>query len=95
MMFFGIIYLITTTLVLFFKKEDPSIAEEDELSAIQTYKVIWKILCLRPVQYIIFLFLTYKASGGMFYSSLFNNFIRLISILDLSRHGSSFKPKVN
>jgi MFS transporter, PAT family, solute carrier family 33 (acetyl-CoA transportor), member 1 len=60
MIFFGIVFIVVTTLVLFFKKEKVYLAEEDELTVFETYKVIWKIVCLRPVQILIALLLTSK-----------------------------------
>lgn len=57
MKFFGIVFLITTTLIMIFKKEtdnsspvSPTKSIEDTLSLKQTYKIVWRILCLPSVQ---------------------------------------------
>ncbi|VDK86351.1 unnamed protein product [Litomosoides sigmodontis] len=68
--FWGWVFLITTTLVLIFKKEvDHSIVDKDdvdnkneelELGIIQTYAVLWKILRLKPVLWMVVVLFTGK-----------------------------------
>ncbi|VBB33642.1 unnamed protein product [Acanthocheilonema viteae] len=68
--FWGWVFLITTTLVLIFKKEvDHSIVDKDdidskneelELGIFQTYAVLWKILRLKPVLWMVIVLLTGK-----------------------------------
>lgn len=71
MFFWGWVFITTTTLVLIFKKEiDNSLestsdsGEEDEkeleLTIVETYSVLWKILRLRPMLYILVILLTGK-----------------------------------
>jgi PAT family acetyl-CoA transporter-like MFS transporter 1 len=52
MQFFGIVFLITTTLVWIFKREIDNNDEKDkqiDLSMIDSYKVAWSVLCLKPI----------------------------------------------
>ncbi|CAG9532148.1 unnamed protein product [Cercopithifilaria johnstoni] len=68
--FWGWVFLITTTLVLIFKKEvDHSILDKDdidnkneklELGIFQTYAVLWKILRLKPVLWMVIVLFTGK-----------------------------------
>lgn len=68
--FWGWVFLITTTLVLIFKKEvDHSVIDKDdadnknevlELGIFQTYAVLWKILRLKPVMWMVIILLTGK-----------------------------------
>lgn len=64
--FWGWVFLITTTLVLIFKKEvDHSIqpaeeGEEIQLGIIQTYTVLWKIMRLKPMLWMLVVLLTGK-----------------------------------
>jgi len=62
MKFFGTIFLITTTMILFFKREAPSSADslEDNLTLGQTYKLALKILCLPSVMKLSMITLTCK-----------------------------------
>lgn len=67
MKFFGVVFLISTTLIMLFKKEtknsqepDDHLCIEDTLSLKQTYKIVWRILCLAPVQKLCLILLTYK-----------------------------------
>ena len=70
MQFFGVVFIITTTLVLVFKKEhDVSTHEclEDSLTLTQTYKLVWKILKLKSVQQLSILLLTFKVTKKTIY----------------------------
>ena len=70
MIFFGILFIISTTLVLLFKREierkdsDPSEKKEhsieDDLTVKQTYKLMWNILWLAPIKKIILVLMTVK-----------------------------------
>ncbi len=63
MIFFGVIYLVTTTFVLLFKKEndDPVIVSEEN-SLIESYKVVWKIASLKPIRKLAFLLFTIRVT---------------------------------
>ncbi|KAK6058963.1 hypothetical protein COOONC_03438 [Cooperia oncophora] len=68
--FWGWVFIISTTLVLIFKKEvDNSVnssgngnddEEELELGIVETYSVLWKILKLKPMMIMLFILLTGK-----------------------------------
>lgn len=64
MYYFGIIFLVSTTLVLIFKKEEDTHTDdnslESKLTVGQTYKLMWKILWLIPVKKMILILLTVK-----------------------------------
>uniref|UniRef100_A0A9J2PU26 Acetyl-coenzyme A transporter 1 n=1 Tax=Ascaris lumbricoides TaxID=6252 RepID=A0A9J2PU26_ASCLU len=66
--FWGWVFLITTTLVLVFKKEvdhsitpsSPDEGEELELGIVDTYAVLWKIVRLKPMLWLLIVLLTGK-----------------------------------
>lgn len=64
MYFFGIVFLVSTTLVLIFKKEEDTHTNENslesKLTVRQTYNLMWKILWLVPVKKMILILLTVK-----------------------------------
>lgn len=68
MKFFGVVFLVTTTLVMIFKKETNNSEEtdgyhhsiEDSLTLCQTYKIVWRILCLPSVQILGLILITCK-----------------------------------
>lgn len=65
MAFFGIIYILTSTSVLLFKKEtskDESQDLSDKISLVDSYKVVWKIICLKPIHKLIFIIFTLRVS---------------------------------
>lgn len=77
MYLFGIVFIVSTTLVLFFKKEkdDQNTSEsekqplnkkdislEENLTVSQTYKLMWKILWLGPIQKMILILMTVKVN---------------------------------
>ena len=73
MQFFGVVFLITTTFVLIFKREkDGDLHEsiEDNLTLIQTYKLVWQILKLKSVQVLAIFLMTFKVN----YDLIFFNF---------------------
>ncbi|CAF0891900.1 unnamed protein product [Brachionus calyciflorus] len=68
MKFFGLVFLITTTLVLFFKKEkdcDSTDSLEDTLTLTQTYQLVLQIINLSCVKKLSFLLLTSKIAFGL------------------------------
>ena len=58
--FWGIVFLITTTLVFIFKKEKGSSNEDGELNILETYYVLWKIIKLPAVIKYVIVLLTVK-----------------------------------
>ena len=91
MQFFGVLFLITTTLVLIFKKEkqcNPSESLEDSLTLVQTYKLVWKILKLKSVKELCLLLITFKVvynNPSVFHNTV-NNDIFLITFRLLFRY---------
>jgi hypothetical protein len=72
MNFFGIVYLITTTFILLFKKEENNHSKIDEVLAddyplIDTYKLIWSILKLKPILKLIFILFTIRVRNQIFF----------------------------
>lgn len=67
MYFFGIVFLVSTTLVLLFKKEEDTHTNENSLESKltvgQTYKLMWKILWLVPVKKMILILMTVKVKN--------------------------------
>ncbi len=67
MQFFGVVFILSTTLILLFKKETNSNYEYDELTesdmSIQlTFKSLWQILKLAPIQKFLIILFTCKVS---------------------------------
>lgn len=66
MFFWGVAYIISTTLVALFKKENSLSTVENEqdidLNIRQSYQLLWEILKLKPVQRIAVVLLTVKVS---------------------------------
>ena len=78
MNWFGIMFIVATTLVFIFKKETEPIADgtvqlkeddedeeasiEESLTVTETYKLMWKILWLVPIKKIILILMTVKVS---------------------------------
>lgn len=62
MVFFGIVFIVSTTLVMIFKKEVNDHVEEDEeeFTVKETYFQMWKILWLAPVKKLILILMTVK-----------------------------------
>ena len=68
MFFFGMVYVATATFVLFFKREISKNEEKEEatsennesLSLFETYKIAWKIVCLKPIHKLIFCMFTLR-----------------------------------
>ena len=60
MVFWGLVFIITTLLVWAFKNELPLSAEETPENVVQTYKHVISIFRLRPIQTLCFLLFTSK-----------------------------------
>lgn len=68
MTFFGVIFIISTTLVLILKKEDNRKDKdehheeslEENLSVKQTYRLMWKLVWLPPIKTMILIMMTVK-----------------------------------
>ncbi len=60
MQFFGVVFIVTTTLILIFKHEKSSESQqiiENKLNFKDTYRLVWKILnisCVKKLAVIIF-----------------------------------------
>ena len=73
MLIFGVIYVSTTILTFFFKseknkrREEQNVQDEDEemdtLSFLNAYKIIWRLICLKPVQEFAIISLTSRVSS--------------------------------
>ena len=65
MTFFGLVYLLTTTLVLVFKKEVDNSDESEqqiEYNLVDSYKVAWSIFTLKPIQKLAFILFSIRVS---------------------------------
>ena len=65
MISFGVIFIVSTTLILFFKNEKTGSYYEnlnEDLSIWKTYKSLFDILKLRPMQILITFLLTWKVN---------------------------------
>lgn len=63
MNFFGVVYIVSTTLILFFKTENKknfNYDSENQISIKETYLTLWSILKLKPVQQIMIILFTCK-----------------------------------
>lgn len=66
----GITFVVATTLVAIFKKEidiedahmDARYTEEHELNIHESYKILWDMVCMRPVQILAVILLTVKVT---------------------------------
>jgi PAT family acetyl-CoA transporter-like MFS transporter 1 len=63
MYIFGALFIITSLAILIFIKEnDPHENENERLNLINTYKTIWALLKMKPIQSIALILLTVKVS---------------------------------
>lgn len=62
MILFGIIFIVSTTFILFFVNEKSELDRDVNSSVIYTFKCLWKIMKLNPMIYLITFLLTWKAS---------------------------------
>ncbi len=61
MYFFGIVFVVSTTLVLLFKKEiNQHNSGEEEFTVKETYLQMWKIVWLAPIKKLALILLTVK-----------------------------------
>lgn len=61
MYFFGIVFIVSTTLLLLFKREvNQHNSEEEEFTVKETYKQMWKIIWLAPIKKLALILLTVK-----------------------------------
>lgn len=63
--FWGLVFLVTTTLVAIFKTEQDQATKnqeekEENLNIVETYKLLWKIVNLRPMKILAAILLTVK-----------------------------------
>lgn len=72
MVFFGIVFIVSTTLVMIFKKEVNDHVEEDEeeFTVKETYFQMWKILWLAPVKKLILILMTVKVINNSAFNIL-------------------------
>jgi PAT family acetyl-CoA transporter-like MFS transporter 1 len=70
MQFFGIAFIVTTTLILFFKKEKKHLdhyeSYEDKLTLKETYKIVWRILNLKSIKKLMFILVTCKIAFALY-----------------------------
>lgn len=67
--FWGIVFLITTTIVAIFKREKhprEEDHEETELNIMESYMLLWKIIKMKPVQILAVILLTVKIAFSAF-----------------------------
>lgn len=65
MQFFGIVFILSTTLILILKKESNSVEfddSSDELSIKTTFNSLWQILKLAPIQKFLIILFTCKVN---------------------------------
>lgn len=64
MIFFGLVYIASTTLILFFKNEKNKNYEkytnEQDISIGETYSLLWSILQLKPIGLLMVIMLTHS-----------------------------------
>lgn len=73
MNFFGIVFIVSTTFVLIFKKEvdnsrdegDKDHSLEDSLTVKQTYGLMWKLVWLPSIKKIILILMTAKVRSQL------------------------------
>lgn len=64
----GVLFIIATTIILFYKREKNSLNTidlKDNLSLTETYKTVWKITQLPSVRKLIFLLFTFKIAFAL------------------------------
>jgi PAT family acetyl-CoA transporter-like MFS transporter 1 len=65
----GVLFIITTTLILFYKRErntqNSSKSVEDDLSLKETYKTVWKITQLPAARKLIFILFTFRIAFSL------------------------------
>lgn len=58
----GVLFIICTTLILLFNSERSETYSEDETSILSTYRSLWEILKLKPIQQFLLFLLTWNVS---------------------------------
>lgn len=71
----GVLFIICTTLILLFINEKSGAYSEDETSILSTYRSLWEILKLKPIQKFLLFLLTWNVSFKIIY---FTNVINLL-----------------
>jgi hypothetical protein len=59
MKFFGVIYLIATSIIWIFKHENHN-HDNDEINLYDSYKIVWKIAFLKPIRKLAFILFTIR-----------------------------------
>lgn len=72
MIYFGVIYLVSTLYLILFvsefkqmrlkSKKEQAVVVADKLSIVTTYKFIWSIIKIPSMKYLIFILLTFRVS---------------------------------
>jgi PAT family acetyl-CoA transporter-like MFS transporter 1 len=71
MYFFGIVFVVSTTLVLLFKHEiNQDNPDEEEFTVKETYLQMWKIVWLAPIKKLALILLTIKVSAIIIIDSI-------------------------
>lgn len=70
MQLFGVLFIIATTIILFYKRERNSNDLEDNLTIIETYKTIWKISKLPAARKLMLILFTFKIAFSLHSVSL-------------------------
>jgi hypothetical protein len=71
MYFFGIVFVVSTTLVLLFKREiNQDNPDEEEFTVKETYLQMWKIVWLAPIKKLALILLTIKVSAIIIIGSI-------------------------
>lgn len=69
MYFFGMVFIATATFVFAFKKEnkiEQTTGSSEDLSVLETYKLAWKIIRLKPIHKVIFCMFTLRVNYSFF-----------------------------
>lgn len=72
MIIFGAIFIVSTTLILFFKNEKTDSYYEsinDDLSICQTFETLFDVLKLRPIHLLITFLLTENVNNYFYYKN--------------------------
>ncbi len=83
MRFFGVVYIVSTTLILFFKKEKTLTYEkylDNNLSIKTTFKSLLDVLKLKPIQKLIIILLTCKVCFRFFVIFFKDSLLAICSI---------------
>ena len=82
MYFWGIVFFVTTTLVMLFKRETINMAEDEpEEGIVAAYKTLWRVIRLPSVLSLMGILLTVKVGLLVFTNVILCFFYRNISFL--------------